>query len=341
MADNVELNAGSGGVQLATDDVAGIHYQWVKLAYGANDSVTKVDGSNPLPVTVTACALPTGAATEAKQDAGNASLASVDTAIGTTTDAAVTGDNDGTVSAKLRGINKILADVWDNINHRVSVSVANATIAVTQSGAWSVSLSASLPAGTNNIGDVDVLSLPALPAGNNNIGDVDVATVPSDPFGANADVASATGSISAKLRFIASTGIPITGTVTVGSHAVTNAGTFSVQESTTCSTFHLASAGSTNATSVKASAGTLYGWYIYNSNAAARKVAFHNTAGTPTAGSGVVFSLVIPAGSAANVFFNKGISFATGIAITTVTGLADSDNTAVAANDLIINLWYA
>lgn len=33
-----------------------------------------------------------------------------------------------------------------------------------------------LPAGTNNIGDVDVLTLPALPVGNNNIGDVDVAS---------------------------------------------------------------------------------------------------------------------------------------------------------------------
>ena len=70
----------------------------------------------------------------------------------------------------------------------------------------------------------------AIPAGDNNIGNVDIVTVPTDPFGANADAASATGSISAKLRFIASTGIPITGTVTVGSHAVTNAGTFVVQE---------------------------------------------------------------------------------------------------------------
>lgn len=70
----------------------------------------------------------------------------------------------------------------------------------------------------------------AIPAGTNNIGDVDVLTVPADPFGANADASSATGSISAKLRFIASTGIPVTGTVTVGSHAVTNAGTFVTQE---------------------------------------------------------------------------------------------------------------
>jgi hypothetical protein len=49
----------------------------------------------------------------------------------------------------------------------------------------SVSLAAAIPAGTNNIGDVDVLSLPALPAGTNNIGDVDVLTLPALPAGAN------------------------------------------------------------------------------------------------------------------------------------------------------------
>jgi hypothetical protein len=43
----------------------------------------------------------------------------------------------------------------------------------------------SLPAGSNNIGDVDVVSLPSLPAGTNNIGDVDVLTLPSIPAGSN------------------------------------------------------------------------------------------------------------------------------------------------------------
>lgn len=42
-----------------------------------------------------------------------------------------------------------------------------------------------------------------LAAGTNNIGDVDVLTVPTDPFGANADAASLTTSISAKLKGIA------------------------------------------------------------------------------------------------------------------------------------------
>lgn len=68
-----------------------------------------------------------------------------------------------------------------------------------------------------------------------------MGTVTADPFGANADAASATGSISAKLRFIAGTGIPITGTVTVGSHAVTNAGTFATQSAITAASGSIAS----------------------------------------------------------------------------------------------------
>lgn len=43
----------------------------------------------------------------------------------------------------------------------------------------------------------------SIPAGTNNIGDVDVLTVPADPFGTNGDGASSTGSISAKLRTMA------------------------------------------------------------------------------------------------------------------------------------------
>ncbi len=104
--------------------------------------------------------------------------------------------------------------------------------------------------------------------------------------------------------------------------------------------YHLVSAASTNLVNIKASAGQVFGWYIYNSNAAARKVAFHNTAGTPTAGASVFFSLVIPPTSGANVFNDTGIAFSTGIAISTVTGLADNDTAAVALNDLVINIFY-
>jgi len=131
---------------------------------------------------------------------------------------------------------------------------------------------------------------------------------------------------------------------TGGAFPATQSGTWSIgtipSTSGGLTAYHLVSGASTNATNIKASAGQVYGWYIYNSNAAARKVAFHNTAGTPTAGSGVVSALVIPAGGAANVEFSNGIAFSTGIAITTVTGLPDSDSTGVAANDLVINIFY-
>ena len=145
---------------------------------------------------------------------------------------------------------------------------------------------------------------------------------------------------------------PVSGTVTAN-----QGGTWTVQPGNTAnttpwltteiptttgglSTFHLVSAATTNATNVKASAGQVYGWYIYNSNAAARKVAFHNTAGTPTAGASVFMSLVIPPTSGANCELSNGIAFSTGIGVTTVTGLADTDATAVALNDLIINVYY-
>jgi hypothetical protein len=49
LADNLTLNAGAGGATLATDDVGGVHYQLVKLTYGALDSATVVDTTNRLP----------------------------------------------------------------------------------------------------------------------------------------------------------------------------------------------------------------------------------------------------------------------------------------------------
>jgi hypothetical protein len=105
-------------------------------------------------------------------------------------------------------------------------------------------------------------------------------------------------------------------------------------------TYHVVSAASTNADVVKASAGQLFGYYIYNANASARKVAFHDSASTPTAGASVAWSVVLPGGSAANVEWANGVEFDNGIAITTVTEVADSGTTAVGAGDLDINLFY-
>src|SRR5688500_2896316 len=40
MADNLELNAGSGGAAVAADDIGGIHYQRHKLSVGADGAAS-------------------------------------------------------------------------------------------------------------------------------------------------------------------------------------------------------------------------------------------------------------------------------------------------------------
>lgn len=257
----------------------------------------------------------------------------------------------------------------------------------------SAKIDTALPAGTNAIGKLAANS-------GVDIGDVDVTSVPADPFGVNADAASATGSISAKLRFIASTGIPITGTVTVASHAVTNAGTFAVQESGTqvqvddaaftpatgkivmqgfladesstdsvdegdggaaritldrkqivtvephtaggCLVANMTSgdtftALTNSAQVIKASAGQLYGWYIYNPNATAMYVNIYNvaaasvTVGTTTP----LMNIVIPPTSAANILGAVGIEFTNAgfsASATTTGGGNTAPGTALEAN---------
>lgn len=105
-------------------------------------------------------------------------------------------------------------------------------------------------------------------------------------------------------------------------------------------TYHLSSAATTNATVVRSAACQLYGWSLYNNTASIKKITFHNTASTPTAGASVFFTIILPANSGANAFFETGIAFSAGLSITTVTGAADSNSTAVAADDMNINLFY-
>lgn len=68
---------------------------------------------------------------------------------------------------------------------RTIIYDASGVALFTATNTGKVAIQSALPAGTNNIGDVDVLTLPALPAGTNNIGDVDVLTLPALPAGTN------------------------------------------------------------------------------------------------------------------------------------------------------------
>lgn len=106
------------------------------------------------------------------------------------------------------------------------------------------------------------------------------------------------------------------------------------------SNHHLITAASDNAANVKASAGQVYRVNIFNKAAYPIYLKFHNTAGTPTAGAGVVHTVGCQAGQPRDVVFPFGLPFATGIGISVVKDIADNGSTAVAASDASIEIGY-
>lgn len=193
MADNVTADPGSGGDTFASDDIGGVQYPRTKVTWGADGTATDTAaGAAALPI----------------QDGGNSITV------------------DGTVTVNL-------AAGTNNVGDVDVLSIA---------------------AGNNNIGDVDVASIAA---GNNNIGDVDVASVvpgvAATNLGKAEDAAAASADVGvvalAVRRDSAVVGSDTDGdystlnvdangklwvnaggvTLTVASHAVTNAGTFATQ----------------------------------------------------------------------------------------------------------------
>lgn len=134
-----------------------------------------------------------------------------------------------------------------------------------------------------------------------------------------------------------------TGSIAAGTNAIGDVGLQARANATgAASKTHLVSAASTNATVARNAACRLLGYRITNTNAAARYVKLHNSSTTPTAGTGVVETIGVPASS--HIFgglTTMGSAFTTGLSFTTVTGSADADTTAVGAGDLIIDLFWA
>jgi hypothetical protein len=58
VADNTTINLGSGGNVIATDDIAGVHHQRVKIEWGPDNTVNETDNvtGKRLPVNVSECA---------------------------------------------------------------------------------------------------------------------------------------------------------------------------------------------------------------------------------------------------------------------------------------------
>jgi hypothetical protein len=258
-------------------------------------------------------------------DRGEAYVLDTDlnTAVGTATTAAVSGDNNGSAVAHLRGINTNLAAVLDLANGRVIVDGSEVTQPVSDAGG---SLTIDNAALSVVGGGVEATALRV--------------TVASDSTGV-LSVDDNGGSLT------------VDGTV-----AATQSGTWTVQPGNTPNTSPWLTT-QTPATSggltifrsidldeteeeIKATAGQVFGWFLFNAAASTRFVKFYNaTAANVTVGTTTpVLTMPIPAGSAANVQFSNGIAFDTAITAAATTGVADADTGAPSANDVIVNIFY-
>jgi hypothetical protein len=123
--------------------------------------------------------------------------------------------------------------------------------------------------------------------------------------------------------------------------AVTQSGAFTTTPLTP-TPYTLNSAASTNLTSIKASAGTIYGLAVSNVNAAARYLKLYNKASAPVVATDIpVLVIPIPAtGFVAPSIGALGHRFSTGIAIAITAAVADTDATAVALGDVKLLLNY-
>ena len=175
MADNVTLNAGTGGATLATDDIAGVMHQRVKVQYGIDGSATDVSDTNPMPVDDAGGSLTVdNGGTFAVQAAqsGTWNVTNVSGTVSLPTGAA-TAANQTTIIGHVDGIEGLLTTI-DSDTSALAGAIAGTEV--------QVDVVAALPAGTNaigklaansgvDIGDVDVTSIAA---GTNLIGNVGV-----------------------------------------------------------------------------------------------------------------------------------------------------------------------
>jgi len=92
---------------------------------------------------------------------------------------------------------------------------------------------------------------------------------------------------------------------------------------------------------IKAGAGTVYGYYLSNVATVARFVRFYDKVTAPLSSDTPVMTIVLPASSAANVYWGPGVKFTAGIGARATTAVADADTGAPAANDIVANILYA
>lgn len=104
----------------------------------------------------------------------------------------------------------------------------------------------------------------------------------------------------------------------------------------------VATTASTNATSLKVTAGVISGILLSNTTASAKFLKLYAKASAPVVGTDVpIFTLAVPANGTVDWSSDLGFNVATGIAYAITGGVAEADTTATAANDVVGAILYA
>ncbi len=99
--------------------------------------------------------------------------------------------------------------------------------------------------------------------------------------------------------------------------------------------YRVMSAASVNATNIKASAAAIWGWSLYNTNAAVRWLKIYNKASAPTVGSDTpAFTIALKPGDTTRLIIPFATPLSIGLAFGLTTGVLDSDSTGVALNEI-------
>jgi hypothetical protein len=316
MPDNVTLPGASQVI--ASDDISGAQYQRVKPAWGVDGSAVDASLTNPIPV-------------------------QMQTIAPTPTTGNITG-NGQTVTATLNGANSILAVMSGTF------STVNVTFEATVDGTnWFAPHGGRLDAFT--IGNTTGNKSSTVEGYLFRVSGCTQFRVRSTAYtsGTQAWTLAPSYSDFAPLGTVGTVGINGTVTTSISGNPVLGAGTNLLGDvspgiRTTSTNAELVrnvvSTADTNQVNFKSSAGRLYGWTIGNNSGSWRYLKFHNTSGTPTAGSGVVNTVAIPPGGIAQLHLTAGQSFATGLSYTIVAGAATSDTTGIGANEVIGSIYY-
>lgn len=206
----------------------------------------------------------------------------------------------------IKGLVKILADAWDSTNHAIQASITKVT-------------GLSLGDGVKDATTLRVITASDGPL-NANLGATTDAAITSD----------ANGTVSGKLRglvkILASVWDSTNNRLIVQDVVASSNGAIP---------YHNLTAASTNFTNVKNAACQLYSYTLSNTSASAIYVKFYDKATTPATTDTPKRTVQVLANGTVIQVFPKGLKFTTGLGWAATGGVADNDNTNIAANCVV------